>query len=194
MNAGAFVVIFKSMDTHKHYMPKKYLTMSWISPKIEVRKSLSHGLGLFAKESIRKGEVIVIWGGDFVDTAKAQKAKQKGKAVQQIDENLWDVFDYETRNDDPSYNHNHSCDPNTWMEDEVTISTRRYIKPDEELTIDYTLFVLDDSWIMPGKCTCTTALCRQTITGKDWLLIELQKRYKNHFSPLINRRIAEKNK
>ncbi len=122
---------------------------------------------------------------------EAQKAKWEGKAVQQIDEDLWEVFDYATRNDDPSYNHNHSCDPNTWMQDEVTITARRNIKPKEELTIDYAMFELDESWVMPGECTCETTFCRHTITGKDWQRKDLQRRYKNHFSPYLNRKIKQ---
>src|SRR3989338_9027079 len=119
---------------------KKYLKESLISTKVEERNSPSHGLGLFAKELKSEGEVVITWGGDFMNGVEAQKAKQEGKAIQQIEENLWDVFDHETRNDDLSYNHNHSCDPNTWMEDEVTISARRIIKPNEELTIDIFYF------------------------------------------------------
>lgn len=170
---------------------KKYLKESWISPKVEVRNSSSHGLGLFAKESINEGEVVVIWGGDFMDTVEAQKAKQKGQAIQQIEENLWDVFDHATRNDDPSYNHNHSCDPNTWMQDEVTISARRNIKQEEELTIDYATFVLDENWKLPGECKCGTIFCRHVVTGKDWQRKDLQEKYKNHFSPYLNRKIVE---
>ncbi len=172
-------------------MRKKYLKKSWISPKVEERDSSFQGKGLFAKERISKGEVIVIWGGKFVNKIKAKLAKQKGKAIQQIDEDLWDVFDYETRNDDPSYNHNHSCDPNTWMKDEVTIIARRNIKPEEELTIDYGLFVLDENYKMSGRCKCGTTFCRKTITGKDWKLLKLQKRYKNHFNPLLNKKIKK---
>lgn len=172
-------------------MENKYLKQSWISPKVEQRNSPTHGLGLFAKEPINEGETVVIWGGDFMNTAEAQKEKQKGKAIQQIEENLWDVFDYASRNDDPSYNHNHSCDPNTWMQDEVTISARRSIKPEEELTIDYAVFVLDEDWELPGECKCGTALCRHKITGKDWQRKDLQERYKNHFSPYLNRKIEE---
>lgn len=166
-------------------MSKEYLKESWISPKVEVRNSPAHGWGLFAKEPINKGEVVVIWGGDFLEIEGAQKAKQKGKAIQQIEENLWDVFDYATRNEDPSYNHNHSCNPNTWMQDEVTITTRRNIKSKEELTIDYAVFVIDDSWVMQGECKCGTSFCRHTITGKDWQRDELQEQYKGHFSPYL---------
>lgn len=173
---------------------KKYLKESWISQKVEQRNSKSHGLGLFAKEPINEGEVVVIWGGDFMSGVEAQKAKREGKAIQQIEENLWDVFDYATRNEDPSYNHNHSCDPNTWMRDEVTISTRRNIKPEEELTIDYAMFVLDDNWTMPGECKCGTTFCRHMITGKDWQRKDLREKYKNHFSPYLNRKIKDMEK
>ena len=134
---------------------------------------------------------MVIWGGDFVKGVQARRAKKDGKAIQQIDDDLWDVFDYKTRNDDPSYNHNHSCDPNTWMKDEVTIIARRKIKPREELTIDYAVFVLDINYKMPSNCKCGTNLCRHDITGKDWQRKELQKRYKNHFSPYLNRKIKK---
>ncbi len=170
---------------------RKYLKESWINPRVEVRDSHSQGLGLFAKEPIEKGEVVVIWGGNFMDEVEAQKAKQQGKAIQQIDANLWDVFDYETRNEDPSYNHNHSCDPNTWMKDEVTIIAKRNIDKDEELTIDYAMFVIDDNYVMSGECKCGSNLCRRTITGKDWRRNDLQERYKGHFSPYLVREIKQ---
>jgi len=170
---------------------KEYLKQPWISPKVEVRDSPVHGLGLFAKERIEAGEAVAIWGGDFVTEAEAQKAKQEGKVIQQIGEDLWDVFDYETRHDDPTYNHNHSCDPNTWMQDEVTIGARRSIEPDEELTIDYAMFVIDDSWVMPVACGCGTTRCRHNITGQDWKLKELQERYAGHFSPLLLKQISQ---
>lgn len=165
---------------------KQYLKESWISPKVEERNSPAHGRGLFAVEPIKADEVVVIWGGDFVNETDAQKAKQEGRAVQRIGENLYDIFDHATKNDDPSYNHNHSCDPNTWMDDEVTISARRDIQSEEELTIDYATFVIDDNYVMPGECKCGTSLCRHTITGKDWQNKELQERYEGHFSPYLS--------
>jgi SET domain-containing protein len=176
---------------NNYKLNKKYLKKSWISPKVEVRNSALHGLGLFAKESIKKDEVVVIWGGNFVNRTEADLARQKGLAVQQIDENLFDVFDWDNKNQDPSYNHNHSCDPNTWMKDEVTIISRRNIKTGEELSIDYAMFELDNDHIMPWKCQCGSELCRRTVTGKDWRKKDLQERYKNHFFPYINKKIRE---
>ncbi len=170
---------------------KNYLKQPWISPKAEVKNSPTHGLGLFAKESIKEGEVAVIWGGNFVNEVEAQKAERQGKAVQKIDDDLFDVFDYDKRHDDPTYNHNHSCNPNTWMKDEVAIIAKHDIEPGEELTIDYAMFVIDDEYVLPGDCQCDSPLCRHTITGKDWRRKDLQEKYRGHFSPFLKRQIAK---
>lgn len=82
---------------------------------------------------------------------------------------------------------NHSCDPNLWMDDEVTCVTSRDIETGEELTVDYALFTAQPGWAM--DCRCGSRLCRQRVTGNDWKLAELRDRYRGHFSPFINERI-----
>lgn len=168
----------------------KYRKESWLNPKIEVRDSATHGKGMFANVPIMQSEIVAIWGGNFVNEGEALKAKKEGMAVQQIGADLFDVFDYEKRNEDPTYNHNHSCDPNTWMKDEVTIIARRNINPGEELTIDYAMFVIDDNYVMSGECKCGSILCRHTITGNDWRKKDLQESYRGHFSPYLNEKIG----
>lgn len=150
---------------------REYLKESWTNQKVEEKESPLHGRGLFAKRPISAGEVVIVRGGQFVDKTAAETAKREGKAVQQIDKNL------------------HSCDPNTWMGDEVTITARRDIQPSEELLIDYATFLIDDEWVMPGQCACSSSLCRHRITGFDWRRPDLQERYRGHFSPFINKRI-----
>jgi len=44
---------------------REYLSESWISAKMDVRKSPLHGLGLFATAAIGEGEMLTVWGGDF---------------------------------------------------------------------------------------------------------------------------------
>lgn len=86
---------------------------------------------------------------------------------------------------------NHSCDPNLWMEDEVTLSARRDIGPGEELTGDYALWEFDPDHICPFECRCGSAHCRGKITGRDWELPELQSRYAGHWHPSIQARITK---
>ncbi len=84
---------------------------------------------------------------------------------------------------------NHSCDPNLWMQDAVTISTRRQIATGEELTIDYALFTANPGWSMP--CRCRSRRCRGVVTGDDWRRSDLQVRYRGHFAPFITELIKQ---
>ena len=171
---------------------RQYLREPWLNSKVEIRPSHIHGKGMFATARILQGEIVAIWGGNYVSGEEAEKKHGKsGKRVQQIDDDVFEIFDYESRGDDPTHFHNHSCDPNTWMNDEVTISARRRIERNEELTIDYAMFETNESHVVTEICGCGSALCRGRITGKDWRAPDLQERYRDHFSPLIKRRISE---
>ena len=141
---------------------------------------------MFAKEYIAPGEVVVVWGGEFVGKEGAEKVQQKRNIlVMQLDD---DLFSIEERGDDDTYFMNHSCDPNVWMKDAITLVARRDILRGEELTADYALWE-GGNYISQWNCVCGSSLCRKRITGQDWKIPLLQKRYKAHFSPLINKRI-----
>lgn len=174
---------------------KKYRKQSWINPHVEIKSSPLHGKGMFAVAPIKKGEIVVVWGlpERYDNKEDAEKAAAKGRAkgkaiiVGQLDENLFTV---EERGDDLTHFMNHSCDPNVWMNDEVTLVARRDIKPKEELTLDYALIEADENYIVSWECVCGSKLCRKRVTGQDWRISDLQERYKDHFTPLINKRIA----
>lgn len=172
---------------------KKYRPDSWIDPRLELRTSSIEGQGVFSKESIKKGEVAIIWGG-VVMTEEDLKAGRAAKhTVAAIGEGLYlaGLAGKTPGKDDlsPDDYMNHSCDPNLWMKDEVTLVARRGIKAGEELTADYAFWSADPKWEM--NCSCGSFLCRKKITGNDWKLKELQERYKGHFSPFINQRIEK---
>ena len=85
---------------------------------------------------------------------------------------------------------NHSCEPNVWMTDEVTLVARHGIAPGEELTADYALWESDPGWVSPFRCRCGASTCRGVITGRDWQSRELQQRYGGHFHPKLRARMA----
>jgi hypothetical protein len=164
----------------------KYKKKSWISSKIEVRDSRLGGKGLFTKLPIKKGEVVIVWGGTLMTEEDIKKGKyRKGTSVE-IDEGTY----LAVKLNEPSSKEdlmNHSCNPNLWLKDEVTLVAKRNIKKGEELTADYGTWVSRPYWKM--KCNCGSVLCRDTITGNDWKRKDIQKRYRNHFSPYLNERI-----
>ena len=158
----------------------------WVNPKIEIRSAGEKGKGMFALEPIKKGEKIIEYGGEYTNSVGAEKAKTEGKLVMQWDE---DLFSVENRGAEKGYFINHSCEPNTWMGDAYTVIANKDIKKGEELTIDYILFQVNENYISKWDCKCGSKECRKRITGRDWRLKEFQKRYKDHFTPIINKLI-----
>jgi uncharacterized protein len=181
----------------KNSVLKDYRKDPWVNSKVKIRDSTLHGKGMFAKEPIFKGEIVAIWGGNYISKEEMEAIKRINNPdlkIQQIEEDVFEVWTKETTGNDPTYFHNHSCDPNTWMEDEVTISAMRGINAGEELTIDYAVFEMKEGYVITDNCACGSNSCRKKITGSDWRLPRLQERYKGHFSPLIKRRIANLNR
>lgn len=159
---------------------------TWISPNAEVKDSGIAGTGMFAKTDILKNEVVVVWGGTYVSKEEALRAEKQGKLTMQWDD---DLFSVEDRGDDDGYFINHSCNPNLWMNGAYMLIAMRDIKAGEEITADYVVWEADENYVSKWECSCGSSNCRKRITGKDWMLKDLQVMYKDHFSPLLNKRI-----
>jgi SET domain-containing protein len=169
---------------------KTYLPQTWKDPRIEFKNSRIGGIGMFAREPIKKGETVCTVGGTALTDSEfvAFQSTHPLYSFIQIDENLYLVEDIEaSRSLEASMNH--SCDSNAWMDDEVTLVARRDIEPGEEVTVDYALFTTQSNWMLDARCRCGSPDCRRIITGDDWRREDVQERYRNHFSPFINRRI-----
>jgi SET domain-containing protein len=164
-------------------------TESWLNPKIEIRPSAIDGKGMFAVQPIKEGETILVWGGEYTDKDTALRARAEGKLILQWDDNLYSV---EERGADPGYFINHSCDSNTWMNGPRTLIAKREITSGDEVTADYALWEVKETYVSQWQCRCGTSTCRGRVTGNDWRLPEVQVRYRGHFSPLINKMIERK--
>jgi SET domain-containing protein len=164
------------------------LPFSYRSPKTEVRESNIHGRGLFAAADIAKDEIVAVKGGHIVDrkTLRAKITPRLGPVEIQIDDDLFiaPITDKE-RKLSMLYS-NHSCAANLGMRGEITFVAMRDIRAGEELTHDWATTDDDDYSV---ECKCGAANCRRILTGKDWQLPELQKRYAGHFSTYLARKI-----
>jgi uncharacterized protein len=168
-----------------------YLPSTWFDPRLTLRSSPIHGKGLFATELIQANEVVMIWGGTLysrqdLQDIRAGKIKVEEFSYSFIDEDLLIAAPPEGLD----YFVNHSCDPNVWMLDDVTVVARRPIVPGEEIRGDYAVWEAESTYLL-DPCQCGSPLCRHKVTGNDWMLPELQDRYQGHFLPYISRRIAK---
>jgi uncharacterized protein len=152
-----------------------------VSPDVAVGPSRIEGTGLFARRALPEGETVLVLGGTVVDDAElARLTRHSSLAVGEAINLLQDE-------DDPARYGNHSCDPNLWLADEVTLVTRRPVAAGEELTVDYATMTVAP-WEM--ECRCGAVSCRGVVTGDDWRRPELRQRYAGRFSPFIDERIA----
>src|SRR5499426_1578489 len=162
---------------------------SWFSPKTEKRTSAIQGRGLFARHAISAGEVVAVKGGAIMDSAAfALVRDQVSPAEIQIEDDLYIVPRTAAEVEANILCLNHSCRPNVGVRGQITFVAMRDIPAGSELTIDYAMIDGDQTERM--ECSCLAPECRKIITGSDWRLPELRRRYAGYFSRYLQDRIA----
>lgn len=165
---------------------------SYRSPKTEVRPSSIDRQGRFAKELIKKGEIVVIRAGHIINKEELEEQKDIIRdADMQISDDLYLAPLSEEEFNNVMCFVNHSCNPNLGFRGDITVIAIRDIKQGEELCLDYAMY---DNNNQRFECNCKQANCRKTITGKDWMKKDLQKKYGNYFSSHLLEKIKGNNK
>jgi len=82
---------------------------------------------------------------------------------------------------------NHCCNPNAGLSGQIALVAMRDIQPGEEICFDYAMS--DTRPYDEFACDCGAPNCRRHVTGSDWQLPELQKRYAGYFAPHVQRKI-----
>ena len=162
-----------------------------LASTVEPRSIPPKGFGSFALDWIPKGSHIATFGGPILvaEQFSLQTADVRSRSIQ-IERGS---FVNGPPHREPGDSINHSCEPNCGMRNATQIVTMRDVLKGEELTYDYAMS--DTSDYDEFRCGCGTQSCRDTVTGADWKLPDIQARYKGYFSPYIARKIvAEKQK
>ena len=156
---------------------------SYLSPKLQARPK-ANGHGVFAQQNLKKGELLVVFGGGICDLDTFTKLTKNDRSLSiQVEENLFLV---PRPAGDADYV-NHGCDPNAGLSGQTALVAMRDIRAGEEICYDYAMS--DTTPYDEFECDCGAPDCRHRITGNDWQLLELQKRYAGFFSPHVQRRI-----
>jgi hypothetical protein len=119
---------------------------------VEGRSSIA-GRGLFAAEPIAVGTVLIRFDDPIAPLLAASH---------------------------PDVLPNHSCDPDAWWTDDVTLTALRDIAAGEEITFDYATATADPDFLL--RCNCATMRCRGLVTGDDWRIPQLHDRYNGHWT------------
>ena len=172
-------------------MPRQYLRYTWVSSKLASGKSKIHGNGVFATQKIVRGKKVMIFGGEFISREQAFSGNYRSRSIWPVDSGHYLVLPKSDTQESFDEYINHSCDANTWLDDEVTLSARRDIEIGEEITLDQGTWNFEDSTYTDNQmpCSCGAADCRLLLTENDWKISDVQKRYSGHFHPLVQKLI-----
>ena len=169
------------------------LIHSWLNPKLELRNSGGGTYrGICVKENVRFGELLAISGGHVMSVIEEPIFSDGTKDLAiMINEDFVIGSKYESEIEDTDF-FNHSCNPNAGIKGQVFLVAMRDIEADEEVTFDYAMVICESSGKLEGyefNCLCGSANCRGKVTGKDWMIPELQMRYDGFFSWYLQEKI-----
>jgi SET domain-containing protein len=156
------------------------------------------GQALFSREAILKDEILIIQGGRILHIKDVDAKENQGLAYHgfqiKTDFYIYPFVFEDVAILDGIFTVNHSCSPNSGFADAITLVSMRDIERGEEICFDYAMTDTEQPDEIPWvaeKCLCGSSECRGKITGSDWKLTELQKKYKGYFSPHVAKSIAD---
>jgi hypothetical protein len=114
------------------------------------------GRGAFAKRAVRKGEIILAFGGALIDFAETKRRGPRECMAIQVGPDLY--IDTQP----PGVFANHSCAPNAGIRNDRDLVALRDIPKGEEIRYDYSTRMDEKSFTM--ACRCGAPECRQVVT------------------------------
>lgn len=143
--------------------------------KLYVRQSGQHGNGVFAADSIREGEPIIVFSGPVLHRSEVDfngYHLQIGQTLYLGPSGI--VDDYI----------NHSCQPNSGFRGGLTLFALRDIATDEELTWDYST-AIDEEDFAGFPCACGAPDCRGLVRSFRHLPADVQLRLRPLLLPYL---------
>jgi predicted GNAT family N-acyltransferase len=160
---------------------------SYVSNKLEQRKSRIQGVGLFAIEPITKDEIVFVKGGHVL-TRETMFSRGHIDAYWPISDDLVLAPIDEDEVEGVKVFINHSCDPNCGIRGDIVGVAIRDIKIGEEITFDYAVLDNENHAFL---CGCGSDCCRKVITGFDWMIRDLQISYAGYFTEYLKEKLHQ---
>jgi hypothetical protein len=126
-------------------------------PELEVRQTPEKGRGVFARQVIAAGQLILQFQGWLSATTDLQEEW----LAMQVGPDLWLCSHGELLDDCV----NHGCEPNAgFVTGEPILHALRDIQPGEEITWDYSTSIAEPGWEL--ECRCGSNQCRGIV--RSW--------------------------
>jgi uncharacterized protein len=133
--------------------------MKTFNKKLITKDTGKYGKGVFAREDIKKGEILHVLNGKKLDLNDVVDKVLSGKEAE--DDPLQTGRRTYIDLDEFSRTFNHSCNPNGGIRKISELFALRDIKSGEQITYDYSLTIAPTIWKM--KCKCGSKNCRKVL-------------------------------
>src|ERR1019366_4484421 len=127
------------------------------------------GRGIFVKRVIRRGEIILVFGGALIDFAETKRRGPRECMAIQVGPGQY--IDTQP----PGGFVNHSCAPNAGIRNDRDLAALRDIRVGEEIRYDYSTTMDEGSFTM--GCRCGVPGCRQAVGDFSELPAGIQEYY-----------------
>lgn len=163
------------------YINDNEISLGSANKKTEIKSVTNMGYGRFAIDDIDEEEIIYRAGGFWLTEEEREVYNEDYFQLVEGEWHFQGGLKYYLNGC-----HNHSCDPNAYLQDYI-VRALRPIKKGEQITIDYSSFIYHNYTIIK-ECSCNSKNCRKTITGNDWRLYNLPEKYHYRVSGTILRK------
>ncbi len=150
------------------------------NPKIFLRRTKKYGQGVYAREPIKKGEVVAVYDGPFYDNEFDGWTPDLLGHTIQCGKALWRDSKGVARYV------NHSCDPNCGIKGRFKIKAMRDIAAGEQITWDYEM--TEKSWWWRMRCRCGSSICRKVIGTYSNMPQSIRRKYKGFISTWLTQK------
>jgi uncharacterized protein len=150
------------------------------SKKVEIRKTVNRGQGVFVIRPIKKNEIIAEFDGEVYGWDDKWTDELVDHCIQ-FEEKKWRDSKGIARLI------NHSCEPNCGIKNLFQVVAMRNLKSGEEVTWDYEMTEKHPYWRM--NCKCGSKICRKIIGNYDNMPTEIRKKYRGYISEWLLKKI-----
>src|SRR3989338_2082559 len=169
---------------YKKYIPK-FLQREYLAQKVYVEQLKNGSEAVFAKDRIRKGDILFTVKGPTIRYSKAPHP-QIGLRWLGIAKNVWII----PQRQNPWWSMRHSCRPNVGLKNKTQVVAMRGIASNEEITIDDSITEADPNWKF--VCHCKSQHCRKVVRSIQYLPKSLFQKYKPFIPEVFQKIYTEK--
>ena len=147
------------------------------------------GYGSVAIEPIAAGEVVAVFGGRCVDPRRVRGSSRPANRCRSVQIDEAPVHGRRRPEPEPAGLHQPLVRPQLPRQRQRDCSSHLATSPSAKNSATTTT-VTDGSDYDEFECLCGSAALPGKVSGHDWMLPELQLRYRGSFSPYLAKRIA----